>query len=70
MGGVVAASFLASFIMSRIPLFDRLSDSMKISLLTVLIAGAAALLFPIKEKDGAGDRTDERQEREVKGHDA
>ena len=69
-GGVVAASFLASFIMSRIPLFDRLSDSMKISLLTVLIAGAAALLFPIKEKDEAGDRTDERQEREVKGHDA
>ncbi|WP_251206036.1 AzlC family ABC transporter permease [Acetatifactor aquisgranensis] len=69
-GGVVAASFLASFIMSRIPLFDRLSDSMKISLLTVLIAGAAALLFPIKEKDGAGDRTDERQEGEVKGHDA
>nr|WP_296463079.1 AzlC family ABC transporter permease [uncultured Acetatifactor sp.] len=69
-GGVVAASFLASFIVSRIPLFDRLSDSMKISLLTVLIAGAAALLFPIKEKDEAGDRTDERQEGEVKGHDA
>lgn len=53
-GGVVLVSFLASFIVSRIPLFDRLSDSMKISLLTVLIAGAAALLFPIKEKTRQG----------------
>ena len=69
-GGVVAASFLASFIMSRIPLFDRLSDSMKISLLTVLIAGAAAILFPIKEKDGAGSAPDTNQKTEVTGHDA
>ena len=69
-GGVVIVSFLASFIVSRIPFFDRLSDSMKISLLTVLIAGAAAILFPIKEKDGAGSAPDTNQKTEVTGHDA
>lgn len=69
-GGVVIASFLASFLVSRISLFSRLSDSMKISLLTVLIAGAAALLFPIKEKDGAEGSPDERQNPEAAEHDA
>ena len=49
-GGVVTASFLISFIVSKIPLFDRMSDSMKISLLTVLIAGIAAALFPVKDE--------------------
>nr|WP_302600643.1 AzlC family ABC transporter permease [uncultured Acetatifactor sp.] len=48
--GVIAASFLASFAVSRIPLLDGISDSMKISLLTVLIAGGAAVLFPIGEE--------------------
>lgn len=51
-GGVILVSFLASFAVSRIPMFDGLSDSMKISLLTVVIAGIAAFLFPLKE-DGA-----------------
>lgn len=50
-GIVVILSFLASFIVSRIPLFSHISDSMKISLLTVLIAGIAAFLFPIKENE-------------------
>ena len=48
-GGVILVSFLASFAVSRISLFDGLSDSMKISLLTVVIAGIAAFLFPLKE---------------------
>ena len=50
-GGVVAVSFLVSLAVSEIRLFDNMSDSMKISLLTVIIAGAAALLFPVKEED-------------------
>lgn len=50
-GGVVAASFLISFTISKIPLFDHMSDSMKISLLTVIIAGVAAYLFPAKEEE-------------------
>lgn len=50
-GGVVIISFLASFAVSRIPLFARISDSMKISILTVLIAGISAVLFPVKEDE-------------------
>ena len=50
-GGVVLAGFAASFAVSEISLFDRMSDSMKISLLTVAIAGIAAALFPVKDKD-------------------
>lgn len=53
-GGVVIVSFLASFAVSRIPLFHHMSDSMKISLLTVIIAGIAAVLFPVKD-EGEGD---------------
>ena len=51
MGGVVSASFLVSFAVSKISLFDRMSDSMKISLLTVIIAAIAAYLFPAKDED-------------------
>lgn len=50
-GGVVSVSFLVSFAISKIRLFDRMSDSMKISLLTVIIAGIAAFLFPVKEEE-------------------
>lgn len=50
-GGVVVVSFLASFAVSVIPLFDHMSDSMKISLLTVIIAGIAAVLFPVKDEN-------------------
>ena len=50
-GGVVIISFLVSFAVSGIPLFARISDSMKISILTVLIAGIAAVLFPVKEDE-------------------
>lgn len=49
-GGVILVSFAASFAVSKSPVFDGMSDSMKISLLTVIIAGAAALLFPLKEE--------------------
>lgn len=52
-GGVVIVSFLTSFAVSRIALFNRMSDSMKISLLTVLIAGLAAVFFPINTDDDA-----------------
>lgn len=52
--GVIVISFLASFIVSRISLFDALSDSMRISILTVAIAGAAAFLFPVKDEKGDG----------------
>lgn len=56
-GGVVLVSFLVSFLVSKMSLFAGLSDSMKISLLTVGIAGAAAMLFPLKEDGEPGDKT-------------
>lgn len=56
-GGVVAISFLASFLVSRISLFERMSDSMKISLLTVLIAGLAAFFFPVKDEEENAENT-------------
>lgn len=49
--GAVAASFLASFAVSEIHVFDRMSDSMKISILTIIIAGITAILFPVPEED-------------------
>lgn len=62
-GGTVIASFLASLAVSEIRLFDRMSDSMKISLLTVIIAGVAAILFPVKDKEpmNTTDSTKEAQ---------
>ena len=59
-GGVVAVSFAVSFAVSKVSLFENMSDSMKISLLTVIIAAAAAVLFPVKPED-------ESQEDEQKG---
>lgn len=53
--GVVIASFAASFAVSRIPLFDSMSDSMKISLLTIILAGLAAAFFPVQEDPDADD---------------
>ena len=50
-GGVVAVSFAVSFAVSKVSLFENMSDSMKISLLTVIIAAAAAVLFPVKPED-------------------
>lgn len=67
-GGVVTVSFLASFAVSKISLFSRMSDSMKISLLTVAIAGLAAILFPVKDGEGNSKAADSCKE--VTGHDA
>lgn len=48
--GLIAISMAASFAVSKISLFSNLSSGTKIILLTVLLAGAAAILFPIKEE--------------------
>ena len=50
-GVVIIISFLASFAVSKISLFAHMSYSLKISLLTLIIAGAAAALFPVKDAD-------------------
>lgn len=53
--GVVLFSMAASFAVSRIRWFDGISSGMKIILLTLVIAGAAAVLFPVEDKPAAAD---------------
>ncbi len=50
--GVVATAFAASYIAARAPLVSRISSGTRTILLTLVIAGAAAVLFPIREEAG------------------
>lgn len=50
-GGLVVLSMAASWLVSSVSLFDFISPGMKIISLTVLIAGAAAVLFPVREEE-------------------
>lgn len=45
--GIIAICFLSSFLTSKLPLISSLSSGTRTILLTVLIAGAAAILFPV-----------------------
>lgn len=54
-GGIVIAGFLISYIASKIPQLANVSDSMKISVITVAISGLAAFFFPIAEEDTEND---------------
>ena len=48
---LVAVSMLLSFIFARAPWISQLSDGTRIIILTVLIAGAGAVLFPISDEE-------------------
>ena len=48
--GVVIVSMAASFAMEVIPLFAAIASGTRTILLTVVIASAAAILFPVKEE--------------------
>ena len=47
---LVLVSFAASFAFMKIPLFDGISEGIKIIILTVVISLAAAIIFPVKEE--------------------
>lgn len=47
--GLVVLSMLASYLFARLPVFSFLSSGMRIILLTLLISGTAAVLFPIPD---------------------
>ena len=49
--GVVIVSMTASTIFSLAPVLSRISSGFQIILLTILVAGAAAILFPVKEEE-------------------
>ena len=52
--GLVVVSFVASYAMNAIPLFDGIQSGTKIILPTVVISLAAALLFPVGEEEEHG----------------
>ena len=58
--GVVLISMAASFVFTLIPLLNQISSGFRIILLTLLIAGGTAALFPVKpdESDTAAESND------------
>lgn len=48
--GVVLVSMAVSTIFAMAPVLNRISSGFQIILLTILVAGAAAILFPVKEE--------------------
>lgn len=59
LAGIVLVSMLLSFLASMLPIVSSLSGGMKTIILTVGIAGVAAVLFPVKEKQETEAGTDE-----------
>lgn len=47
--GVVISSFVLSYISKYIPVLSKASESIRVIILTLIISGTAALLFPIKD---------------------
>ncbi len=52
--GIVAVCFAASFAMSRLPVVSQISEGTRTIILTVIIASAAAALFPRPQGSGEG----------------
>lgn len=48
--GLVVISMLASFLFSRLPMLRSVSSGVQIIILTVVISGIAAILFPVQEE--------------------
>lgn len=48
--GAVLAAMVLSFLVTKLPLLSQISAGAKLIALTILIAGAAAVLFPIREE--------------------
>lgn len=51
LSGVVIISMLSSYLLSVWPLMQAVSEGMRTIILTVVIAGAAAALFPVKDEE-------------------
>jgi len=47
--GVIFISMLLSFLFAKLPLLNQISSGFRIIILTLAIAGIAAVLFPVKE---------------------
>lgn len=51
--GIVGVSVILSFLFSKISLFNKISSGFKIIILTIVIAGIAAALFPVEDEKNA-----------------
>ena len=58
---LVAICFGASFALSRLPVVSNLSEGTRTIILTIVIASAAAILFPHPQASGAGEEGGEGQ---------
>ena len=59
--GLVIIAMAASFLFTKIPVIKNISSGMKVIILTVVISGVAAVLFPLP---------DEKKEEEEADHEA
>jgi hypothetical protein len=50
--GAIIFCFAASFASTYLPLLKNLSEGNRVILLTVVIAAALAILFPVKDEEG------------------
>ncbi len=53
--GLILLSFLTSYILNTVTLFDGISSGIKTIVLTVVISLSAAILFPVKEQEAEHD---------------
>ncbi|MCI5700751.1 MAG: AzlC family ABC transporter permease [Lachnospiraceae bacterium] len=53
--GIVIISMVCSLIFQYAPLLSRISSGFRIIILTILIAGAAAYFFPVKDKEDSNE---------------
>lgn len=51
LAGLVISAMAVSWIFTKLPVLNGISTGFKIILLTVVIAGAAAVLFPVREEE-------------------
>lgn len=58
LAGLIAVSMAASLIFAYFPLVREISSGFRIIILTVVIAGIAAILFPIKDENVEEDRNE------------
>ena len=54
LAGLIIISMFLSFVFSKIQILSMISPGFKIIILTILIAGAATVLFPLKEEEYEG----------------
>ena len=53
--GIVIISMISSLAFAKLPILKNITSGFRIIILTVIIAGVAAVLFPIEEKQGEGN---------------